>query len=287
MRITDIYLQSSPVIDIDPVDFSETVLAYLLYGDAEVPNYSTGDMDRVASNGDRYSSIDTGDFLEFDPMSPSSSFISFDEGRIFGTDGRFLINNAQDIIGESIEMSFVNNKIAHWHGFRPLKKRPRRVWVAEPGATLYEHHYKAINAAGVSTYARRVAAINSKGMPVATVFEGAETEGADNSGRTAIIACGFLEESSRANTIRATVKEHASMIFAVPLADYKYLFALRDAPMSDSGRRKSILHWVAKHARRTKDGKCDVKQHFRGVREITVSGLSVSLECNPLHVVSN
>lgn len=53
----------------------------------------------------------------------------------------------------------------------------------------------------------------------------------------------------------------------------------KDRDNLDGGRRKALLHWVARHWRRTSDPEIarDVRKHLRGVTEINWRGQSVSI----------
>jgi hypothetical protein len=53
----------------------------------------------------------------------------------------------------------------------------------------------------------------------------------------------------------------------------KSLFYAREAPRTESGRRRPILHWVRQHQRRIADGvDVDVRKHMRGVTEFEMDG---------------
>lgn len=53
----------------------------------------------------------------------------------------------------------------------------------------------------------------------------------------------------------------------------KSLFYARQAPLSESGRRRPILHWVRSHQRRLATGiDIDIEKHLRGVTEFEMDG---------------
>ena len=55
----------------------------------------------------------------------------------------------------------------------------------------------------------------------------------------------------------------------------KSLFYARQAPVSESGRKRPILHWVRSHIRRLKEGiDIDVNRHMRGITEFDMGGFS-------------
>jgi hypothetical protein len=53
----------------------------------------------------------------------------------------------------------------------------------------------------------------------------------------------------------------------------KSLFYSRQAPTTESGRRRPILHWVRSHQRRLADGiDVDIEKHLRGITEFEMDG---------------
>lgn len=62
----------------------------------------------------------------------------------------------------------------------------------------------------------------------------------------------------------------------------KSLFYARSAPISESGRRRPILHWVRSHQRRLKEGiDIDVLKHLRGITDFEMDGFPFRI-MNPL-----
>jgi hypothetical protein len=65
----------------------------------------------------------------------------------------------------------------------------------------------------------------------------------------------------------------AKATFAVHEEQIKSLFYSRELPMTETGRKRPILHWVASHQRRMKSGiDFDVKEHLRGTNEFVYNG---------------
>jgi hypothetical protein len=54
----------------------------------------------------------------------------------------------------------------------------------------------------------------------------------------------------------------------------KSLFYARNLPVTETGRKRPILHWVKAHARRIAEGTdIDVRKHLRGITEFEMDGL--------------
>jgi hypothetical protein len=65
----------------------------------------------------------------------------------------------------------------------------------------------------------------------------------------------------------------ARATFGVYEDQVKSLFYARDIPLTVTGRRRPILHWVSAHRRRMLYGtECDVTKHLRGITEFEMHG---------------
>ncbi len=58
----------------------------------------------------------------------------------------------------------------------------------------------------------------------------------------------------------------------------KSLFYAREAPLTETGRKRPILHWVSSHQRRIKSGiDIDISKHMRGVFEFEMEGFHFTI----------
>jgi hypothetical protein len=273
----------------DMIDKTESLLTYLICGDATGRDNVDAGGRRKFDTGMEFAETDAGSLLQFSPMRPRLSYtvqsidsdVDDSSDRIFTTDAGLLLAPVQDILGKEAEIAFIADDRVKWTGFRKINKPPRGVWVASPGASIYELHYREIFENGSSTYFKRVAAVSKRGQSVPCLVEGSTGAGAGEEGRQAILAASIIEDAHRIDVLTATISDSTAVVVPVPIGDHKELFALRDAPMTPAGRRRAILHWVAEHSRRKKTGEpFQVKRHTRGVRELTIDGLTVRLEPN-------
>lgn len=61
--------------------------------------------------------------------------------------------------------------------------------------------------------------------------------------------------------------------FGVHAEQIKSLFFARQAPKTDTGRKRPILHWVKSHTRRIREGvEIDIEKHLRGTPEFIMDG---------------
>lgn len=259
----------------DVLDNVETLLAYLICAQSKKVNediYNKKTTIGIES--------DVGSELRFEPMLPKNvyTFDATDDSRVFACNRDLLLNSPQDLFGKQVEIAMINGDHVKWSGYKKLAKRPRNIWTASPRVDLYEWHFRIIYLNGTESYQKGIIAFNKHGNPVPAIYQGSQGSGSMANGEVAILAASVIEDAHRPNALKATVKEDTSIIFPVPIGEHKEIFSLREAPLTPSGRRKAILHWVKKHTRQTKDSFTDVKQHWKGTREIVIDGFQVKLE---------
>lgn len=74
----------------------------------------------------------------------------------------------------------------------------------------------------------------------------------------------------------------AKATFAVHPEQIKSLFYSRDLPMTETGRKRPILHWVKAHQRRMKEGlEYDVDKYLRGTHEFVYNNTKFEI-INPI-----
>lgn len=242
---------------------------------------ATDDTDKQHGNFQTKSlskSYDAGNVLKINPRHPTIAYTAdICAERDFALDARLLLSPVQEILGNHVEIALVAEDCVKWAAFRKIHKRPQKIWVASTGCDLYEYHTRFIFRDGSSNYAKRVAAIDKHGKPVRVIIEGTKDQGGAPDGQFAVLAASVVEDSRRPGVMLATVTDGVGLVFPVPNGEHLEVFALRDGPYSGS-RRKALLHWVAKHTRKTTNGHADVNQHLRGVHSFEIDGFQVLLE---------
>ena len=69
-----------------------------------------------------------------------------------------------------------------------------------------------------------------------------------------------------------------NVLFGVYPEQIQSLFYARDLPMTVTGRKRPILHWVSAHKRRIKEGtEVDVKKHMRGITSFEMNGTTFNI----------
>lgn len=75
-----------------------------------------------------------------------------------------------------------------------------------------------------------------------------------------------------------TRKINATLRFGVDSEWVKSLLIAREAPLTESGRKRPILHWVKEHKRRLQNKEdIDISKHLRGITEVTMSDLKFKI----------
>lgn len=70
----------------------------------------------------------------------------------------------------------------------------------------------------------------------------------------------------------------AKTTFGVYPEEIKSLFYAREMPMTETGSKRPILHWVAAHMRRIKYGiDIDIEKHLRGINEFIYNGTKFTI----------
>lgn len=262
------------------LDSVVTMIASLLCADSSDHSAMLG---RRVKKERLVETFDAGAILRFAPLAPRHAFLAdLGQSREFALNAKLLLHSPQDLLGNQAEIALVAPDCVKWSAFKKLSKRPRNVFVCATGADLYEYHLRFIYQDGRNTYWKRVAAISKDGEPVRTIIEGTRDQGGMPDGMYLILAASMIEDAMRPRVFQATVTDHVSVTFPVPDGDHLDLFRLRDGPYSGN-RRKALLHWVAKHVRRTSSDEHAVKAHLRGIHDFEIDGLKVKLEAKPEH----
>lgn len=231
---------------------------------------------------------DVGGVLGFESFSPSSAFAANfggerDDERIYTTSHEYLAAHPADIIKDNAEIMFFLEDIAaiRWIGLKRTKPKKTVYAMNGKASVWYEMHVRQECANGLSLYHQRMVPISADGrslMAKSTI--GGAVVCSKQESLFLTLAASIIEDNLRAKTMLARIKEDTEIKFAVPLDDYKEMFIGRSAPMQN-GRRRAIIHWVASHLRKKKDGdSTKVKKHMRGVDEIEIDGLKISITPN-------
>lgn len=261
-------------------DQLETMILMAL--DAHHTDNAPSPVVRTKSTGASGVFVDAGKLLQFDAMQPRSAFAMdmSDDNRIYATNQDLLLTHPAEILGSEAEVIMLNGDILKWYGVRSIKHAPKGVSCLGIPSHWYEMHVRFVDASGNGEYYKRAVPFNKKGAPLPAKAQGKLICAPRVEGEYLIIMASIIEDAHRKQTMLASVKERTEIKFPVPLGDYRKVFIEREGPLSGT-RRKAILHWVAKHLRRSTTGVVhNVGTHTRGVQEFVIDGMTIRLAPN-------
>jgi hypothetical protein len=260
-------------------DTLETMI--LLSLDANQASDVTGTYRKNPITGDQEVAVDMCELAVQENMNIESAFTCDmnDGSRIYATTPSGLLHHPLEILGAESEVMLFSIDSLAWRGFRMVRKAPRGISYLGKPACFYEIHNRIVRVDGTGIYWKKLVALNSKGEHLPTFLQGVPTSSKSDV-IDICIGASVIEDAHRANAMLAEVKDVKELKFPVPIDDYKNVFANREGPMNGS-RRKSIVHWVAKHLRHSTENKLhEVKRHTRGIQEFVIDGLRVRLTPN-------
>lgn len=93
------------------------------------------------------------------------------------------------------------------------------------------------------------------------------------SGAVALNAWSDKKHLWNVSTSESVFGKPTPLILGVSESHIKSVFYARSLPMTESGRKRPILHWVRAHQRRLREGvDIDVRKHMRGITEFEMEG---------------
>ena len=197
--------------------------------------------------------------------------------RLVTTTHELLLAHPADVIGTGCEVMTLYGDHCRWVRLEPVDRLPRGLAVAGRAHYWSAMHLRDMTMNGMQSYYSTLVPFSKSGQPLAAKWGDAWVSKPANIGRLAIATCSMVEDSRRPNVMLASVRDGVELIFPVAEDAYLEAFALRDAPVTPQGRRRALLHWVAKHMRITRRGYTKVRRHMRGVTEFEIGGYWVKL----------
>lgn len=271
-------------------DKIESAIAYLLMGTHGADGFTSekttidGLGEKKGGRSGGYLTLDISNIFHVDDVSPASPYVvgvaPDSDDRLFSPRFDDLVTHPIATLGDEAEAAFVlgdDGKVL-WTCFRRTKA-PKRAAVLGKVAAWYEMHFRSIYESGAGSYQKRVLPLGGDGR-VLPYRIGEHMISDTKTASTVVLTCSLIEDCRRAKAFTASVRDGVELKFPVGDSAYKEAFALREAPLAPSGRRKAILHWVSKHVRHAKNTSTVVDRHTRGVAEIVVGGLTVRLTPN-------
>lgn len=256
------------------------VLATMLCGTSETP-YDLGKVNKVSAGSKvQNRQRSTQGLYGFQPRKPNRavSFDLADPDRLYTYHTSDLLRPLEDTLGDYTEIVLPCGDYVKWTGIRKTPKRPRGVCFPVPVRTMYEIHFREIQNDGTDEYTQGLVGVTHSGRPITALVEGSRAvAGSGATHEIPVMAASILEDTYRAGSYKVEITDGITLVAPIAEEAYKDFFALRDAPLTPTGRRKALLHWVTQHKRDKSTGSSTVQRHLRGVESFTIDGLTVSI----------
>jgi hypothetical protein len=208
----------------------------------------------------------------------------FNEERLFCADASMLMADPSDQFERFELLQACSGEIAYrWNGMRRRKTRPRAF--IRPGCDVFWDScqrtvYKSgrediqVNVFGWNK-ARKIALSCPVPQHKNAVIQGRERTLEKEMTQTLVLMSSVVEDMKVNWSV--TIRESSAFTLYSTEEKIKELCALRDAPMTESGRRAAICHWVRAHRRKTQADPVDVRKHLRGVTQFPLGDMQITV----------
>lgn len=224
------------------------------------------------------------DLKPFLPEKPLFFQDSLNEERLFSAEPDDLMADPSEQFDEFELLREGSGEVAYqWNGIRKRKTRLRAF--VRPGCdvfwdscqrTVYKSGHEDVKAFVFGWNKARKIAIS---CPVPehrnSAIQGSERPLERDAATTLILAASIVEDMKVNWTV--TIRELSAFTMYSTEERIKDLCALRDAPMTESGRRAAICHWVRAHRRNATPNPVDVRKHLRGVTQFPLGAMQVKV----------
>lgn len=267
----------------------ETAILLALYASEEGRNMHREGPARQNGRG-TLRSYEMGSFCPPKPEFPREAY-AFDGAasaeRDYAAHADYLVVDPRTAIGSGIEtMMLCEDGKLKWCKVMPMPKPKGLVAITNKPYGWYVFHYRYITEGEPDFYVKRPFALCDDGsIPLLKALGAAEgykpaREREEISLQLALVLSVF-EDAHRAGSFLASVEEHVRLRFPVGQDAYKKFLILRDGPRdTPTGRKNPILHWCREHIRSTSTGFAEVETHLRGVEEVRVGPMRLTIEPN-------
>lgn len=215
-----------------------------------------------------------------------------DDDTLFSKHYDYLICEPEDIMKDGFEYILIDNIKIKWMRIEPhCTKRNKRVFIHGKGS-LFEVHYREKVLGGKQDYTKNFAALRGDKIPLIFCDKQYLKECSDDHYQT-IMACSIKEEIYKDGVfhIKITKKETGKGIrLALNSWEVIDLLKFRDKPITKTGRKKPILHWVAAHIKG--DNKTKIAKYNRGLQEFEYDNYTIevkepNIKANGFGVIKN
>ena len=224
------------------------------------------------------------DATPFMPKNPLVFVDIFNEERLFCASADLLMADPSDQFDEMELIQVCGGDISYrWNGIKKRKSAPRAF--IRPGCDVFwDSCQRTVYKSGREDIMTNVFGWNKKlkkaiSCPLPEhkphVIAGTERTLEKEMGQTLCLMAS-VSEDVKVNWSVTIKKDSAFTVYSTE-EKIKELCEMRDAPLSASGNRAAICHWVRAHKRKTSNAPVDVKKHLRGVVDFPLGDMRVTI----------
>lgn len=205
-----------------------------------------------------------------------------DDDRLFSTSVDYLAFNPCDTINNGFETAFLLENEFKWSSVSICNRKPRKMTCfGKPYAWIQVQHRFYRPDDSQELYIEHFP-IRKDGSIMRFGIEGwnANIDLAEIQAQF-ILRLSLMEDFKRSNALRVSAShtnDGRGVKFALTNGAQSDFFKLRDEPRNTPTKRLNpIIHFVEKHARKSHGKEVGVSAHWRGVRDIKIDGMSLSI----------
>ena len=237
-------------------------------------------------SGDWVNHITQYDVNPFMPKNPLIFLDLFNEERLFVTEPDLLMADPADQFSEMelLQVCGGEEEVSYrWNGVKMRKSAPKAF--VRPGCDVFwDSCQRTVYKSGREDIMTHVFGWNKKlkkaiscpipshrNHAISGVLRNVEKEMAQT-----LCLMASVKEDVKVNW-SVTIKEDSAFTVYSTEEKVKELCEMRDAPLSASGNRAAICHWVRAHKRKTSKLPVDVKKHLRGIVDFMLGDMQVTI----------
>lgn len=202
--------------------------------------------------------------------------------RLFAPSRDYLVSDMKELVGNGFESALLNGLSVIWVKVVPTDLKRLKGISAFKHDAAFEWHYRVKYFDGSGEYIKRIVA-TYKNNPVPVFYNGLPVENVYNQ---LVVLCSVKEDIYRSGVFHAkftNADTGKGLTMALSGNSVIELMKFREAPRTESGRKRPILHWVKEHLRNCHNqnqnpGNTRIDSYERGVDSFESDGCLVSIQ---------
>lgn len=196
--------------------------------------------------------------------------------RLFTSDLSQLVCEPAKILKGGFECYSLSGITFKWFKVQSTESKYIKPLIAPFAKNIYEIHHRTMSFGGSDEYIKSLSAYHGR-KHTSIMHEGHPLLAGDEA---CDLMCSIKEDMHRQGVFHVKLTSEETSLGIRMSVDYdavKELFSHRNSPLTETGRKKPIIHWVSKHLRRTHKFDTQVDRHIRGIEKFTVNGYLIEI----------